>query len=292
MEKKEKIYFKRNKYRKDDFSINDLPLTRRKQFFDIFKNDWKTLLLLGLILLLFSIPYLAIDGIHWFIKFNLPTQLYGDEVTEEMVNQAMKLTEILYEVCLVITSLFVSIALAGSARVLKRLVHAEGVLFKEDFFQGIKMNSLQFLLLMFIYSSLRFASRAVYIYISDIPIYSDIVLGVSTGILFLLFVPILLFMFSECSIYKMKFITNFKNSYQLAIHSYLWIVIFSIIIFGVYFMRYIEHPILRIGLDSLIILLSPIYLLSLSLFTMSKFDIFINKDNYKDIYRKGLKPLE
>lgn len=292
MEKKEKVYFKRNKYRKDDFSINDLPLTRRKQFFDIFKNDWKTLLLLGLILLLFSIPYLAIDGIHWFIKFNLPTQLYGDEGTEEMVNQAMKLTEILYEACLVISSLFISIALAGSARVLKRLVHAEGVLFKEDFFQGIKMNSLQFLLLMFIYSSLRFASRAVYIYISDIPIYSDIVLGVSTGILFLLFVPILLFMFSECSIYKMKFITNFKNSYQLAIHSYLWIVIFSIIIFGVYFMRYIEHPILRIGLDSLLILLSPIYLLSLSLFTMSKFDIFINKDNYKDIYRKGLKPLE
>ena len=81
MEKKEKVYFKRNKYRKDDFSINDLPLTRRKQFFDIFKNDWKTLLLLGLILLLFSIPYLAIDGIHWFIKFNLPTQLYGDGAT-------------------------------------------------------------------------------------------------------------------------------------------------------------------------------------------------------------------
>ena len=292
MDKEKKtVYFKRNKYRSEDFSIDDLPLTRKKEFFDILKNDWKTLIFIGLILLFVSIPYLAIDVIHWFIKANLETQLYNDGGTVETVTQAMKLTEIIYEASLVPTTLLIAIPLSGVARILKRLVHAEGVLFKNDFFDGIKMNVGQFLLLMFIYSVLRFLTQFVYIMTSDIEIISMISLGVSTGILYVLFVPILLFMFAESSIYKIKFWINFKNSYQLAINSILVMLLFSFIIFSVYFMRFINHPILRIGLDSLLILLSPLYLLSLSLFTMSKFDIFINKDNYKDIYRKGLRPL-
>lgn len=293
MDKEKKtVYFRRNKYRSDDFSIDDLPLTRRKQFFDILKNDWKTLLFVGLILLFVSLPYLTIDVIHWFIKANLATQLYSDGGTMETVNQALKLTEILYEACLVPASLLIAIPLAGTARILKRLVHGEGVLFKDDFFEGVKINVWQFLLLMLIYSVLRFLSQFVYIMTSDIEIISMISLGVSMGILYVLFVPILLFMFAQSAIYKIKFWMNFKNSYQLAINSILVMVLFSFMIFGVYFMRYINHPILRVGLDALLILLSPLYLLSLSLFTMSKFDLFINKDNYKDIYRKGLKPLE
>ena len=66
-EKKKTVYFKRSKYRSGDFTENDLPLTRRRQFLDILKNDWKTLLLLGVILFFVSIPYLTIDFVHWFI---------------------------------------------------------------------------------------------------------------------------------------------------------------------------------------------------------------------------------
>ena len=55
-EKKKTLYFKRNKYRDSEFTENDLPLNRRSQFFDIVKNDWKTLLLIGVVLLVSSIP--------------------------------------------------------------------------------------------------------------------------------------------------------------------------------------------------------------------------------------------
>lgn len=289
---KKTTYFKRNKYRVDDFGIDDLPLNRRAQFFDILKNEWKTLLLMGAILLVFSIPYLSIDVLHWFIKVNLPEQLKSDGGTPEMIASGKMLTEIIYEAALVVASLFVAIPLSGVARVNKRLVHGEGVLFKSDFFDGIKMNIWQFMSLMFIYGVLRFANQIVFIYIKDIPYMAEIVYGVSTGILHIVFVPILLFMFAESSIYKMKFFTNFKNSSQLAFNSILLMLIFSFIIFAVYFLRYIFNPILRVGIEALIILLSPLYLLSLSLFTMSRFDKYINKEHYPEIYRKGLKPLE
>lgn len=289
-EKKKTLYFKRNKYRDSEFTENDLPLNRRSQFFDIVKNDWKTLLLIGVVLLISSIPYLTIDVIHWFIVLELPDQLASSGGTQEMIIQTMKLTEILYEAILVPATLILAVPLAGASRVLKRLVHGEGVLFKEDFFQGIVMNIWQFLLLLFIYTVLRFLTQFVHIYMAGIPYVSDISYGVSMGILHIIFIPILLFMFSQTAIYKIKFLLNFKNSYKLAFNSILVMLLFSLVIFGVYYMRYISHPVLRIGLDSLLILLSPLYLLSIDLFTISKFDIYINRENYPEIYRKGLRP--
>ena len=134
MAKKETVYFKRSKYRKDDFTVDDLPNSRGKQFFDIFKNDWKTLLLLGIILFLFSLPFLTVEFIHWFITSNLPTQLRNQGIDDATIYSSLQLTEVFYEVALILTNLIITIPLAGTANVLKRLVHGEGVLFKDDFF--------------------------------------------------------------------------------------------------------------------------------------------------------------
>ena len=143
---------------------------------------------------------------------------------------------------------------------------------------------------MFIYSILRFTAQFTYIYIENIPIVSDIVRGVTAGIIFVFFVPILLFMFSQDAVYKMNVWTNFKNSYQLAVRSILVMLIFSLLIFGTYFIRNIPLIYIVLIVWGFIIIVSPIYLLSLSLFTMTKFDRYINKDNYPEIYRKGLRP--
>ena len=290
MAKKETVYFKRSKYRNEDFALNDLPDNRGKQFFDIFKNDWKTLFLSGLILFLFSIPFLTLEFFHWFTIINLPIQLQSQGIDEATIYSSLQLTEVIYELGLILCNLIFAVSLAGLARVLKRLVHGEGVLFKDDFFTGIKQNIWHFLLLMFIYSFLRFASQFTYIYIKNIPIVSEIVVGVSTGIFFILFVPIILFMFAQDAIYKMNIWTNFKNSYQLAIRSILVILIFSLLIFGTYFIRYIPLIYVELIVWGFIIIISPLYFLSLSLFTMSKFDRYINKDNYPEVYRKGLRP--
>ncbi len=290
MAKKETVYFKRSKYRKDDFTIDDLPSNRGKQFFDIFKNDWKTLLFLGVILFLFSLPFLTITFFHWFISGNLPTQLQSQGIDDATIYSSLQLTEVFYEVAIVLTNLIIAIPLAGTANVLKRLVHGEGVLFKDDFFLGIKQNVGHFILFMFIYSLLRFTAQFTYIYIKNIPIVSDIVRGVTIGIIFVFFVPILLFMFAQDAIYKMNVWTNFKNSYQLAVRSILVMLIFSLLILGTYFIRNIRLIYVELIVWGFIILVSPIYLLSLSLFTMTKFDRYINKDNYPEIYRKGLRP--
>ena len=116
MSKKETVYFKRNKYRSEDFLVNDLPLTRRAQFFDILKHEWKSLLLIGFFLFLFSIPYLTIDILHWFIKINLPAQLESNGYTKEQIIQALQYTEMLYELLLVPATLIVIIPIAGAAR--------------------------------------------------------------------------------------------------------------------------------------------------------------------------------
>ena len=290
MARKKTVYFKRSKYRAEEFSVNDLPRSRAKQYFDILKNDWKLFLLLGFFFVLFSIPYLTVGVLHWFIKVNLPAQLEADGGTPEMIYSALQLTEILYEVALVPCSLLICIPLAGTARILKRLAHAEGVLFKDDFVSGLKMNIWHFIVFMFIYCFLRFIAQFTYIYIENIPIVAPIVRGVSMGILYVLFVPILLVMFAQDSLYKISIWMNFKNSYQIAVRQILVMLIFSLIIFGIYFLRLINHPIIETGILLVVIFLSPFYLLALFLFALSKFDKYINADYYPDIYRKGLRP--
>lgn len=290
-ENKKTVYFKRSKYRSADFLESELPNTRRAQFFDIFKHQWKTLLLLGLFLFLFSLPYLTADFFHWFIARSLPEQLSSQGSTEQEIYTALQFTKMIYELVLVVATLILMIPIAGASRVLKRMVHGEGVLFKSDFIDGIKMNIGQYLILGFIYAILRFSVQFIYIYINNIPYVSEIIRGVSMGVLYALFFPILIFMFAEAAIYKMNIWTNFKNSYQLAIRNILFMLIFSFLIFGIYFMRYIQNVILKEGLYTiLIILISPYYLLSISLFTMSQFDKYINQEHYIEIYRKGLKP--
>ena len=290
MAKKKTVYFKRSKYRAEEFSVNDLPLNRGRQFFDILKNDWKILVALGFLLLLFSIPYLTVGVLHWFIRANLPAQLLADDGTEETVYQALQLTEILYEVALVPCSLLLCIPLAGAARIFKRLAHAEGVLFKDDFFAGLKMNIGHFLLFMFFYCFLRFFAQFTYIYVENIPVVAPLIKGISMGILYVLFVPILLIMFTQDSLYKINVWMNFKNSYQIAVREILKMIIFSIIIFGVYFIRYFNNPIIETSIDIGLILLSPLYLFALFLFTLSRFDKYINADYYPDVYKKGLRP--
>ena len=291
MDKKKTVYFKRSKYRSEDFSINNLPLTRGAQFFDILKNEWKTFLLMGVLLFIFFIPYLTLDVFYWFIRVNLPSQIASTGGDEAAILEAVQFTDILYEVLVIPATLIFIIPIAGISRVLKRLVHGEGLLFKADFLEGIKMNIFHFLILGFIYCALRFTTQFIYIYISYMPLIPEIVRGVTTGVLFILFVPILLFMFAQDSIYKMNLWINFKNSYQLAIKSILIMWIFSFLIFGVYFLSYIQNIILKEGICIiLVITIVPLYLLAISLYTMSRFDKYINVDYYQEIYRKGLRP--
>ena len=293
MDNKEKktVYFKRSKYRSEDFTENDLPLTRGSQYFDIFKHEWKTLLLIGVVLFLFSLLYLAVDFFHWFIARNLPDQLLSQGSTEEEIYAALQFTEMMYEVALVIATLILMIPLAGISRVFKRMIHGEGLLFRADFLEGIKMNIIHFLILGFIYAFLRFSVQFVYIFVENVPYLAEITRGITMGVMYGLFFPIIIFMFAQDSIYKMNLWTNFKNSYQLTIRSILVMLLFSFIIFGVYFMRYIQNIILKESLYTILIIgFAPYYLLAISSFTMSRFDKFINQEYYPEIYRKGLRP--
>ena len=50
---------KSRKVQTSDFSFNDLPMNRFRQFFDIFKIEWRNLIKLGLLTLLFLTPFLV-----------------------------------------------------------------------------------------------------------------------------------------------------------------------------------------------------------------------------------------
>lgn len=288
---KKTVIFKRQKYRVDDFSLAKLPDNRFKQFFDIFKIEWKTLLLLGCILLLFSLVFIVLEVLHTFVASNLPSQLRADGGTEEQIINAQRLVEIIYNAILIPVFMIISVGLSGIARVLQRMVYGEGILLKDDFLHGIKINFKQYLILSLIYGVIRWIVVFNFYYIGTVMALGEIVQGTSMGVFYLLIVPILLFMFAQSIIYDIKIWTNFKNSSKIAIASFFPMLIFGGILLGLFFLNFIWDPFIKMGIEiAIILLIAPIYLLSLLLYSVSRFDLFINRDNYPQAYRKGLRP--
>ena len=270
-------------YSKNDFQENDLPRNRVVQFFDIFKNEWKTLLLSGMWLFVFSLPILGLYVFGFIFRYSLSSVEGGAN--------AIRLFNMIYYASMILGYLILCIAISGVSMVMKNLVYGRGILYKSDFFLGIKQNYGQLAVIIIFYGLLDLLYNFLANYIFNMQNISGAVgLGIYKGIFILIVVPIFLFSMSQTTTYKMSIFTTIKNGFVLYFKSIGWSLLFALffaIPIAISFFTNIIAPTIILGL--VILLVSPVYWLIWRLFSVSRFDILINKDNYPEIYRKGLR---
>ena len=142
----------KTKYSSKDFEVNNLPNSRARQFFTIFRIEWKTLLLLNLIIFLFFIPYFAIDILRWSVcDSNWHSNVASSAEPEKDYMTAKFYIDMVYAGIMLFIYPIISICLGGVVKIMQRCEYAEGVLFKDDFFTGIKKNWKQLIPLSIIY---------------------------------------------------------------------------------------------------------------------------------------------
>lgn len=283
----------RTKYSEKDFELQNLPKNRASQFFTILRIEWKTLLLLNLIILLFFIPYFVLDIVRWSVCDSFWNSIASTSTDPEKDYAIAKFfIDMAYAGIMLFVYLIISIGFSGAIKVLQRCVYIEGVLFKDDFFSGIKKNWKQFLILSIIYGIFKALLQFNISFCNLNPgLFSSIFQGISIAIFYGVIAPIIFFTASNVATYKMSIIAGISNSFKMFIKKLHFCLIFSLVLYGLTYLDLINNVIIRIFVTAgVVFLFSSLFILAWYLFSVSIFDEYINRENYPEIYRKGLRP--
>lgn len=262
-------------------SLNNLPINRKSQFKYLLKYRWKSLLIMGGVLLLFAIPLfvslLLKDLKAISIVSNSPD---GDELTTLFIN------DIFYAVFVIPSTIIFFLGLAGIYRIIRNYIWGEGVIFGSDFFLGIKQNWKHFLINGLVSSTLFYGVYLATAYI-NVPFVKY--LPLAFAILFIF--PVILVHMNLTVIYKNNYFVQFKNAFVIYIRRfYIYFPLFLLaIIIPVIFMVFTIPLLVKyIILFVFIYLFIPFFVLLISVISIHEFDEMINKDRHPELYKKGL----
>ena len=257
-----------------------LPRTRKAQFLDVFKINYIVLLKCGLMLFLFFIPLV---GFSFFMDF-FYVSLIG-HATEE-VEETVLVFHYIFNIGLIIFGLVALIGMTGVIHVLRNLIWGEGIFFKDDFASGIKENTAKNVIFYLIFSV--FYAFAFVIY----SLFPETIISYFALFMFaLIFLPIFFWIIFLNNTYASKFGGLLKNGLFFYVKTIGWSIVGILMLLslvGLLFIPFVLVWLKYIILVLFIVFIFPIVLLIMTLYSTSKFDVYINKDNYKDYYSRGL----
>ena len=141
---------KKTNINKGDFLISDLPRNRYALFFDILKNQWRSLLLMAVIILLLFLPIILLRFFNLVMINSVVNNGEGTNLKAEVFN-----TFVGYSIINFIVVVVVGILFGGVARIYKKLAFNEGFFLGADFIRGIKENFKDYFWLFLIYGLLN-----------------------------------------------------------------------------------------------------------------------------------------
>lgn len=270
----------KKKVSKIDYSKAMLPRTRKAQLGDVFKMNYVILLKCGLMLLVFFTPLV---GFSFFMDFYYASLL--SHATEE-VEQTILIYKYILNGGLILTSFIALLGFSGVVHVLRNLIWGEGIFFKEDFADGIKQNAGKNIAFAAIFSVFYAGAYVVY---SLFP--TMIVSWFGLFLFALVFLPIYFWIMFLNNTYDSKFGVILKNGLFFYVRTIGWSIVgilMPLSLLSLYFVPFYLVWLKYLLLVLFIVFLFPIIVLIMNLYTTSRFDVYINKENYPDYYLRGL----
>jgi hypothetical protein len=268
-----------------DFTADDLPHNRVEVFKDRLRFHWRLLLLLGVILALGSLPFLAVL-IYKDLRFASLYASYSDGTIDQAsyegaLRSASNFAHLLYLPCLALLGLLAS----GVCRIIRQLVWGEGIFFAEDFRDGIKSSGLGFALVFFLGGAIYALDAFAYDAGLGLPLLQVLPFGFSIAFFF----PVALFYLSHLVIYKAKTKDAIRNSFILFFKNIGIAYLGTLLYLGPLFLYEIPNFYAHILVFLLLPLLyDPLVLLLWSLLSNSVFDRLINQTSFPGLVDRGL----
>lgn len=258
------------------------PPNRFLQFFYLIKENFILLFYTSITYFIFTLPLIYVL-LSTYIRYTtlINTTSNGNELYKTLINGGL----------LVLPSMLIlSIATVGMHNVIKKISYNEPTGYK-DFFIGIKENFLKLLPMSFVdsvFSSLIIINYAIYLFADINPLLKLFTLIISV-IMFILIKLAKPFYMAQQAIFENSKIQLIKNSLAFAtvkliknIGSYLLSNLLLIILF------FLPNQMRVIDMVIMIILGGAYTVIIAHLNSLSVIENYINKDEYQNIYHKGL----
>ena len=275
----------KNRYSNKDFSKNNLPNNRFNLYKDILKNRLSLLFSIGLIVLLFSIPLLLVSIFKKIALINVLNLDISDADKYREFFATNNTFNLLYTLGFII----LGVGLSGIYQVVRRLVYGDNIIFKLDFKNGVKSNIKIFLFIFTLIGFINFGFQFIIYYLTDLSRVSYqisiIVIIVLIGIL----IPIIPILLTSSTIYSLPLYGHIKNSFLLSYRKWYFSFPIGLLNIGLAFLSLIPNDtVYYLFITFMPLVFSPFIILLNVIYSDSLFDEYINKDNFKEIYRKGL----
>ncbi len=274
-----------------DFNEQLLPPTRKKQALEIISMHWKKLGLIGLLFVAFGIPLIMCHVSIPAARETIYQTLIQQGKTEEQIIGVLSFNTFISDCVAVLAYLLLSVAFAGSVRIIRNIVYNDGVLFKEDYLKGIKMYYKPFLISFGIYGLTRAILKGIdLLTINSTDIKISILIGIVTAIFYVIIVPIMYIYLSYNVFYTDSFITKVVNCFKIYISNILGLLMFiPWLLILYYLLPLIPQFAIRIVVELFILIIfCPLFVLLFHLFMVHIYDKTININQFPEMYRKGL----
>lgn len=267
-----------------DYDLSSLPATRKEAFKDVYKHNFRTIFSCGVMLLLFSLPLII-----FLIVMNVARLgITPDKYSPESFDAVLLVWDLILNVGVTILLYIVIIGVGGVLRIIRQLVWQEGINFKHDFLTGIKENIKYFSLFYLFGALLYLITYVVYTFLLNF------IFGLSLIFLFIvIFIPLFCWVLLTINVYQTNLGNYFKNGLFFYTKTIGWSLLFILFIIWPFFMVFlpgggylflIKFPVLIL----MLLFYYPLLIIVATLYSFSKYDFYINKDNYPEIYQKGL----
>ena len=275
------------KARKTDFTEMDLPRNRAMVFFDVYRLHWRRIAALGFFSLLALLPYLVLLFFrdHYAVALNALVQ--AGEMTAEVARASFVRVHLYASIGAWVSFYWAAFLIGGIARVIRQLVWAEPLFWKEDFLRGAKENFKFGAILATFFGTLSLVSAST-LALGNHPVLQSIPLA-----LFLVFLaPPLIITYWEGTIYTGGFFKLLKNATLMYVKSVPMSLLLSLVLLSPIFLKYIQSNLmLKYGiLLGIILLFLSGFLMMTGLWSNHLFDRFINEQEYPQLVRKGMAP--
>ncbi len=257
--------------------------TRTEVFMECVKKNWKSLLIVGLLLALSLIP---------IVTFRFQVILHRAEMNEAVKNEIISESDAFLSVTSLrnmfymasfVLAIPVALIAAGISKAIKCLSWREMTSIKDSFGEGIKENWLYTLLT----AILNIAYLWCVNFVSNVNTFTLAHLPATVYLLAVL--PWSMWIISANAIYRGTFLQTFKNSFVLMIKTYPLTVIMSILVIAPLLLLLLPFICLQVIVPFIYAIYIPFVWLVWVLFTNAYFDKYININSFPDLVDRGLK---
>ncbi len=253
-----------------------LPRSRKELFGYILKWRFTHLLAVGILLLVFLLPFLAL--LTYYDIYASVISQSGNDVSDKIV--ALKLQTSLLEI---IACMVLFFGLGGIFYLLRQLSWGEPASVLAGWWRGAKQNGKRFVLIGICVGVLNginvFAEVLLHGFVRYIP-----------SALFVVFVlPVLLYVVVLDVVYDKKIGNLLSSAVTMYFKTVPITLLFAVLVVVPKFLLLVPKFTIRYAILSIwIVVVMPVLLCGWTFYAMHNFDKFINSRHYPEIYNKGI----